>query len=163
MLFSEKNAPHARKDSFRKRDGGSRNDWPNAPGPERPVPMMTATNIHYEQAARTKGLTAGGIGAIPLLAQRIEHRDAVSDRAGRRTVDLPDAVLETVARGFPATGRAATCMLAVLKGQSLTSGPGCPDPTRPPSNERGVMHAGTQLGTEERACKARGTRKYVLT
>jgi hypothetical protein len=34
--------------------------------------MMTATNIHYEKAPRTKGLTAGGIGAILLLAQRIE-------------------------------------------------------------------------------------------
>jgi Transposase DDE domain group 1 len=44
----------------------------NTPGPERPVPMMTATNIHYEQADRTKGLSAGGIGAILLMAQKIE-------------------------------------------------------------------------------------------
>jgi hypothetical protein len=34
--------------------------------------MMTATNIHYEQADRTKGLSAGGIGAILLMAQKIE-------------------------------------------------------------------------------------------
>jgi hypothetical protein len=34
----------------------------NTPGPERPVPMMTATNIHYEQAHRARGLSAGGIG-----------------------------------------------------------------------------------------------------
>jgi Transposase DDE domain group 1 len=44
----------------------------NIPGPERPVPMMTATNIHYEQAKRARGLSAGGIGAILLLAQKIE-------------------------------------------------------------------------------------------
>jgi len=42
------------------------------PGPERPVPMMTATNIHYERADRVRGLSAGGIGAILLLAQKIE-------------------------------------------------------------------------------------------
>jgi hypothetical protein len=33
--------------------------------------MMTATNIHYEPAQRTRGLSAGGIGAIFLLAQKI--------------------------------------------------------------------------------------------
>jgi hypothetical protein len=44
----------------------------NTPGPERPVPMMTASNIHYEQASRTRGLSAGGIGALLLLAQKIE-------------------------------------------------------------------------------------------
>ena len=44
----------------------------NTPQPERPVPMMTATNIHYEPADRTRGLSAGGIGAILLLAQKID-------------------------------------------------------------------------------------------
>jgi hypothetical protein len=44
----------------------------NTPGPERPVPMMTATNIHYEPADRVRGLSAGGIGAMFLLAQKIE-------------------------------------------------------------------------------------------
>jgi hypothetical protein len=44
----------------------------NTPGPERPTPMMTATNIHYEYADRVRGLGAGGIGALFLLAQRIE-------------------------------------------------------------------------------------------
>jgi hypothetical protein len=34
--------------------------------------MITATNIHYEQAGRSRGLSAGGIGAILLLAQKIE-------------------------------------------------------------------------------------------
>jgi hypothetical protein len=34
--------------------------------------MMTASNIHYEQAERVRGLSAGGIGAIFLLTQKIE-------------------------------------------------------------------------------------------
>ena len=34
--------------------------------------MMTATNIHYEQATRVRGLSAGGIGAIFRMAQKIE-------------------------------------------------------------------------------------------
>jgi hypothetical protein len=33
---------------------------------------MTATNIHYEHAGRIRGLSAGGIGAIFLLAQKID-------------------------------------------------------------------------------------------
>ena len=33
--------------------------------------MMTASNIHYEPAQRTRGLSAGGIGAIFLLAQKV--------------------------------------------------------------------------------------------
>jgi hypothetical protein len=44
----------------------------NTSGPERPTPMMAATNIHYEPAGRVRGLAAGGIGAIFLLAQKIE-------------------------------------------------------------------------------------------
>jgi hypothetical protein len=34
--------------------------------------MMTATNIHYEYADRVRGLSAGGIGAIFQMVQRIE-------------------------------------------------------------------------------------------
>jgi len=42
----------------------------NQPGPERDQPMMTASNIHYELADRVQGLSAGGIGAMLLLARR---------------------------------------------------------------------------------------------
>jgi hypothetical protein len=42
----------------------------NRPGPERDRPMMTAANIHYELADRVHGLSAGGIGAMHVLAQR---------------------------------------------------------------------------------------------
>ena len=49
-----------------------KNRLANTPGPERPVPMMTATNIHYEQANRVRGLSAGGIGAIFQMVQKLE-------------------------------------------------------------------------------------------
>jgi Transposase DDE domain group 1 len=37
---------------------------------ERPIPMMTGSNIHYELGDRVQGLSAGGIGAMLLLARR---------------------------------------------------------------------------------------------
>jgi hypothetical protein len=43
----------------------------NKPGVERPRPMMTASNIHYEIAEKTRAIAPGGIGAIHLLAQRL--------------------------------------------------------------------------------------------
>jgi Transposase DDE domain group 1 len=42
----------------------------NRPEPEHEQPMMTAGNIHYELAERVQGLSAGGIGAMLLLARR---------------------------------------------------------------------------------------------
>jgi Transposase DDE domain group 1 len=42
----------------------------NRPGPQRDQPMITATNIHYELADRVQGLSAGGIGALLLLARK---------------------------------------------------------------------------------------------
>jgi hypothetical protein len=44
----------------------------NTPQSERPVPMMTATNIRYEPAGRVRGLSAGGIGSVLLLAQYVD-------------------------------------------------------------------------------------------
>jgi hypothetical protein len=41
----------------------------NVPGPEREVPMITASNIHYELGERVQGLSAGGIGAMLMLAR----------------------------------------------------------------------------------------------
>ena len=40
------------------------------PEPERPTPMIAASNIHYELADRVQGLAAGGIGAMLLLARK---------------------------------------------------------------------------------------------
>ena len=38
---------------------------------DQPEPMLTARNIHYELAERARGISAGGIGAMHLLATRI--------------------------------------------------------------------------------------------
>jgi hypothetical protein len=61
----------------------------NVPGPERPVPMMTATNIHYELADHVQGLSAGGIGAIFLLAQRIDLIKEIDRNLHLLKVHLP--------------------------------------------------------------------------
>ena len=39
--------------------------------PERPRPMFAASNIQYEMSARQRGVGAGGIGAIHLLARHV--------------------------------------------------------------------------------------------
>jgi hypothetical protein len=43
----------------------------NQPGVQRHQPMMTASDIHYEIADRTRAISAGGIGAIHLIAQKL--------------------------------------------------------------------------------------------
>ncbi len=61
----------------------------NTPGPERAVPMMTATNIHYEHADRTSGLSAGGIGAMLLLARSVGLIDGIDTKLKLLKVHLP--------------------------------------------------------------------------
>ena len=39
----------------------------NQPAPERDVPRIAASNVHYELGERVHGLSAGGIGATVLL------------------------------------------------------------------------------------------------
>ena len=43
----------------------------NQPGVERHQPMMTASDIHYGIADRTRAIASGGIGAVHLIAQRL--------------------------------------------------------------------------------------------
>ena len=43
----------------------------NRPGVERPEPILTASNIHYEIGDRTRAIAPGGIGAIHTPAQRL--------------------------------------------------------------------------------------------
>jgi hypothetical protein len=51
--------------------------------------MMTATNIHYELAGRVQGLSAGGIGAIFLLAQKIDLIKEIDRNLHLLKVHLP--------------------------------------------------------------------------
>jgi Transposase DDE domain group 1 len=61
----------------------------NSPEGERPVPMMTASNIHYELSDRVQGLSAGGIGAMLLLARRTGLIDDIDNNLHLLKVHLP--------------------------------------------------------------------------
>jgi hypothetical protein len=52
-------------------------------------PMMTASNIHYEIAERTRGLSVGGIGAIHALACRLGLPEAIDRRLAVLRLHLP--------------------------------------------------------------------------
>ena len=52
----------------------------NLPGPERERPMIAAEDIHYELADRVQGLSAGGIGAMLLIARKTGLVDAIDRR-----------------------------------------------------------------------------------
>jgi hypothetical protein len=52
-------------------------------------PMLSASNIHYEFAARIRGLGCGGIGAVHLLARHIGLIQAIDDSLHLFRVHLP--------------------------------------------------------------------------
>jgi hypothetical protein len=52
-------------------------------------PMMTAANIHYEIAGRTRGTVHGGIGAIHLLVRRLGLDAAIDAGLGLLKLHLP--------------------------------------------------------------------------
>src|SRR6516165_10216189 len=52
-------------------------------------PMFTASNIHYEQAERTRGICYGGIGSMHLLARRIGLIDAIDCHLHLLKIHLP--------------------------------------------------------------------------
>ena len=52
-------------------------------------PMMTARNIHYEIAGRTRGIASGGIGLLHALARRLGLIDALDRRLELLQFHLP--------------------------------------------------------------------------
>ena len=52
-------------------------------------PMLTASNIHYELSGRTRGLGAGGIGAMHLLARGTGLIEAIDEQLHLLKVHLP--------------------------------------------------------------------------
>jgi len=52
-------------------------------------PMMTASNIHYELAERTRATAHGGIGAIHLLVRRLGLDQAINSHLGLLKIHLP--------------------------------------------------------------------------
>ena len=57
--------------------------------PPRDEPMLTASNIHYELSGRTRGLGAGGIGAIHLLARQVGLPEAIDANLHLLKIHLP--------------------------------------------------------------------------
>jgi hypothetical protein len=47
---------------------------------ETPDPVLTARNIHYETATKTKAISCGGIGAIQLLVRKLRLDEAIDER-----------------------------------------------------------------------------------
>jgi hypothetical protein len=52
-------------------------------------PAFTATNIHYEIADRSRGISHGGIGAFHLLAQRIGLIEAIDQNLHLLVIHMP--------------------------------------------------------------------------
>jgi len=52
-------------------------------------PIMTASNIHYELADRTRATANGGIGAMHLLVKRLELDQAIDRHLGLLKINLP--------------------------------------------------------------------------
>jgi len=71
----------------RKRRIERRLDKNNNSGNERP--MITASNIQYELAQRTRGIAAGGIGAMHLVAKKLGLAKAIDDKLHLLKVHLP--------------------------------------------------------------------------
>jgi hypothetical protein len=71
----------------RKRRIARRLDKRDLRGFERP--MMTASNIHYEIADRTRATAAGGIGAIHLLTRKLQLDEAIDRRLQLLKIHLP--------------------------------------------------------------------------
>ena len=69
------NAKIRRQIARRKRRIAARLDKHDNRGCDRPI--MTASNIHYEIAGRTRATAQGGIGAVHLLVRRLELDRAI--------------------------------------------------------------------------------------
>jgi hypothetical protein len=57
--------------------------------PPRPDPVFSASNIHYDVAERARGLAAGGIGAMHLMARHLGLSDAIDRDLQLLKVHLP--------------------------------------------------------------------------
>jgi hypothetical protein len=71
----------------RKRRIARRLDKNNNQGCDRPI--MTAANIHYEIADRTRATANGGIGAMHLLVRKLELDQAIDRHLGLLKIHLP--------------------------------------------------------------------------
>ena len=52
-------------------------------------PVLQASNIQYEIAERNKGISAGGIGAIHLMVQKLGLPDVINQKVPLLKLNLP--------------------------------------------------------------------------
>lgn len=71
----------------RKREVARRLDKNNNRGCERPI--MTASNVHYEIADRTRATSAGGIAAMHLMVRKLGLAEAIDRHLGLLKIHLP--------------------------------------------------------------------------
>ena len=71
----------------RKRRIARRLDKKDCRGCDRPA--MTASNVQYEIADRTRATAHGGIGAMHMLVQRLGLPEAIDERLGLLKIHLP--------------------------------------------------------------------------
>jgi hypothetical protein len=84
--FRVKTIPH-RHHAAGKRKIRQRLDRPvTAPSP---APVFTASNVHYEVAAKTRAVAPGGIGAMQLLVRKLGLTEAIDDRLHLLKYHLP--------------------------------------------------------------------------
>jgi hypothetical protein len=57
---------------------------------ESPDPIITARHLEYETATKTKALSCGGIGGIPLLVRKRGLAEAIAERLHRLKFHFPD-------------------------------------------------------------------------
>ena len=81
-------SPKIRKEiERRKREVARRLDKNDNRGCDQPI--MTASNIHYEIADRTRATAAGGIGAMHLLVKKLGLDEAIDRSLGLLKIHLP--------------------------------------------------------------------------
>jgi hypothetical protein len=56
---------------------------------DQPRPMLKASNIHYEMAARIQGMNCGGIGGMHLMVQRLGLVEDINEHVKLLKVHLP--------------------------------------------------------------------------
>ena len=56
---------------------------------DQPKPIMTASNIHYEMAQKSQGISYGGIGAIHQMVRRLGLVDEVNSKLALLKVHVP--------------------------------------------------------------------------
>lgn len=57
--------------------------------PEQPRPMLAASNVRYEVAERTRGMAAGGIGVMHLMARQVGLVEDIDERLHLLKAHLP--------------------------------------------------------------------------